>query len=256
MVVNTQPETAVIPSGSPVRPRGILALAQPAPDGWELGGITVQVQCPSPIIRDKCIIIAAPGDVPGRPTSATFPPFLVEQGSGCSTISGGSREDQARDALSQSTDYALGLTLRTGEANGGDAPALNDATSLGQFANAVAAVAALECAAAAAGKGQEYVLHASVGAAAYLVDAGLIDSAGRSPSGAIWIISAGYECDDDTTHRRIWATGRVWAGAGAIEVHESVARRLNNREAWAVRPLIVGFNPCINLTAEFAVTAA
>lgn len=237
----TQPADA--PVGSPARPRSILAVASPAPEGWEQGGIQTSTTCPSPIVRDKCISMT---DVAGRPTLAEFPAFMIEQGSGCSTLSGDRRAQEARDALTASTDYALGVTLLTGEANG--APSLADATDLGDFATAVAAVAALECTAGVS----DYMLHASPAAAAYLVSKGMIDSAGRSPAGASWIISTGYSpADCAVDEYRIWATGRVWAGVGAIEVNEAVHRGMNNREAWAIRSAIVGFNPCTNLTATF-----
>lgn len=247
-MVNALTTPADITVGSPARPRSILAVASPAPADWELGGIQTSVTCPSPVVRDKCITLAG-GDTAGRPTVETFPAFMIEQGSGCSTLSGERRAQEARDALVASTDYALGVTLLTGEANG--APSLADATNLGDFAYAVDAVAVLEGAAARA-KGGDYVLHATPTAAVYLQAAGLIDDAGRSPSGAPWIVSTGYEPDEGDEPRQIWATGRVWAGVGPIDVHEAVQRRMNDREAWAVRSVIVGFNTCINLTATFS----
>lgn len=247
-MATTLPAAATPPVGSPVRARGILALASPAPEGWEAGGVQVPMLCADPIVRDGCVTM---GDVPKRPTITTFPPFLIRQGSECSTISADAREQEARDGLSQTTDFALGLTLRTGEASGG--PSLDDAVDVGDFGDVIGAVSAIERAASLAGRGQEYVLHAAPSAAAYLVDAGLIDEGGRSPSGAVWIVSAGYE---DGTDLRIWATGKVWAGAGAITVDQQVGRRTNQREAWAARAGIVGFNTCINLTATFAPNAA
>lgn len=239
---------ADVPAGSPVRARGVLANARPAPDDWELGGIQASTACPTPIIRDKCITLTP--DEPTRPTIVEFPAFMIEQGVTCSTLSGEGRDAEARSALEQSTDYALGLTLLNGLAN--NAPSFDDGTDLGEFADVVAAVAALECAASEQGKGQEYVLHASPAAAAYLANAGLLDEFVRSPSGAQWIVSAGYVCEDNEL--RIWATGRVWAGAGEITVNEQVGHRVNSREAWAVRSVIVGFNTCINLSATFVAT--
>lgn len=248
-MAHTLTEPAEIPSGSPVRPRGVLAVAQPAPEGWELGGIQTSAVCPNPIVRDKCLSFTAESV---RPTLAEFPAFLIEQGSECSTLSGGDRATEARNALSDSTDYALGLTLRTGEANDG-APSLGDATSVAgsPFDDVVLAVAALECAAAEAGHGQFTVLHASPGAAAFLAAAGMVDDNGLSPAGSPWIISSGYGCAEDDGSYRIWATGRVWAAAGQFTIHDAVNNRTNNREAWASRPAIVGFNTCINLTATF-----
>lgn len=250
-MATTLTRPAEMPSGSPVAPRGILALAAPAPEGWEAGGLQVSTTCSDPIVRDKCITLPD-GDAPGRPTTAEFPAFMIEQGSACSTLSGDGRADEARAALLTSTDYALGLTLLTGEANG-DSISLSDATDLGNAADAASAVALLEAEAARQGKGQPYALHADPAAAVYLAAAGLIDDAGRSPSGAVWLVSSGY-VQESGEPLRIWATGRVWAAAGAIDVHEAIDRRTNNREAWAVRSAIVGFNPCINLTVTFSPT--
>ena len=243
---------ATVPSGPPVRAHGLLAVAQPAPEGWESGGIEVQALCPSPIIRDKCITLGAP-DPAGRPSSAVFPAFLIEQGSECSTLSRGDRAAEAREALLASTDYALALTLRNGVANGG-APSLADATPVvgpgagGLFPGPIAALAALETAASA---GVAYVVHASPSAAVALRAAGLIDDAGRTPSGASVIISGAYS-GAPSDPPRIWATGRVWAAAADVGVYDAAAHRINDRAAWAVRSAIVGFNTCTLITAAFA----
>lgn len=251
-MAHTLTKPAELPGESPARVRGILAVAAPAPEGWEAGGIQVSRTCPSPVIRDKCISMV---DEPGRPTTAEFPAFMIEQGSTCSTLSLTDRQREAREALIASTDYALGVTLRTGEANDG-APALDDAEEVGDgaYATAAGALAALLCAAAAAGSGAAYVLHATPAAAVHLDAAGLIDGEGRAVNGVPFIISDGYACEPDEAEARIWATGRVWAGVGAIDTYEAVERRMNDREAWASRSAIVGFNPCINLTATFTAT--
>lgn len=242
---------AEMPNGSPTRPLSILSVATPAPEGWESGGIQISTLCPTPVIRDKCITLEE-GDQPGSPSQAEFPAFMVEQGSGCSTLSGGDREKEASSALNSSTEYALGITLLNGEAN--NAPSLSDAETVeGSFEDAVSALAALELQASTDGRGAAYVLHATPSAAVVLASMGLIDSAGRSPSGAPWIVSPGYS-DSAVGEFRIWATGRVWAGAGPIATYDSVQRSRNVREAWAARSLIVGFNPCINLTATFNYT--
>lgn len=239
---------AEAPGGSPVRLRGVLALASPAPSGWEVGGIQVSEVCPTPRISAKCGVpdaVEAPS-----PSAAEFFAFTVDQGSGCSTLSGSDREREARDALEASTDYALGLMLYGSE----ESPSLSDATDLGSIGGPVATLSALECAAVAAGRGQFYVIHASVPAANYLAAAGLIDESGRTPSGAPVIVSAGYPCSSEAP--QLWATGRVWAAAGAIDTHSAVNRRDNNQEAWAVRSAIVGFNTCINVSASLDLSAS
>lgn len=242
-------EIVEIPAGSPIRPRGILANASPAPEGWEAGGIVASQLCPTIRIEHGCITFDAIDRKATRPDSVDFPAFVIEQSSGCSTISGSDRERQAREALDASTDYALGYALRVGDE--GDRPSLSDATALtGPFTSATAALAALEGAASRDGKGQLYVVHATPSAAVHLANAGLITEAGLTPTGATLIVSSGYETDDGAL--TLWATGRVWAAAGQISTTEAVQRRTNNREAWATRAAIVGFNSCINISATFA----
>lgn len=241
-------EIADVPVGPPIRPRGILAGAAPAPEGWELGGIQSLGTCPTVRIEDQCVTFES--RTASRPTSSNFPAFLIEQGSGCSTMSAGDREREAREALDSSTDFALGYALLSGTITP-DAPSLADATDLGSFDTATEALARLEGVASRDGKGQLYVVHATPSAAVHLANAGLLTDAGLTPTGATLIVSAGYEGADNVP--RIWATGRVWAAVGSISVRDAVDRRTNNREAWADRPAIVGFNPCINLAASLAV---
>lgn len=239
-------EIAEIPAGPPVRPRGILALAAPAPEGWEAGGIQVLQLCPSIRMEDQCVTFDDRSAT--RPNGVNFPAFSIEQSAGCSTMSAGDREREARDALDASTDYALGLAISSATFNS-EAPSLADATDLGASANATAALAKLEGAASRDGKGQLYVVHATPSAAIYLANAGLLSDSGQTPTGATVIISAGYETENGDL--RLWATGRVWAGVGPIATRDGVDRRTNNREAWALRSAVVGFNSCINLTASF-----
>lgn len=243
-----QTTPAAVPVGPPVRPRGVLAGAAPAPEGWELGGISVSQLCPDPVMLDKCITFSGE-DAATRPGRFEFPAFSIEQGSGCSTMGFGDRSREAREALDSITDAALGMALSSPTFNT-DAPSLADATDEGSFTSPAAALAALETAASNTGKGQLYVIHATPAAAILMAAAGVLSDAGVTPTGAAVIVSAGYVSSDGDA--RIWATGRVWASVGDIAVREAVARRMNNREAWASRNAIVGFNPCINLTASIA----
>ena len=240
-----------IPVGPPVRPRGILAGASPAPEGWESGGLSTNELCPTVSLEDQCITFEAENARSAtRPTGVRWPAFTIEQSSGCSTLSYGDRSREAREALDSSTDYALGLALLSGAFNT-DAPSLADAASLGEFPNATAALARLEGAAARGGEGQLHVIHATPSAAVYLANAGLIDESGRTPTGALLIVSAGYETV--ALDLRLWATGRVWAAVGSITVREDVHRGMNNREAWATRSAVVGFNSCINYSADIVI---
>lgn len=235
---------AEVPGGSPVRPLGLLALASPAPDGWETGGLQVETMCSAPRISVEC---GQTDPEPAKnPVFEEFFAFTIEESSGCSTISSDGRAEQARAALEASTDYALGVVLKGSAVS----PNLNDAESLGDFPSAAAALAALECHGSTESSGQAHVIHATPAAAVFLRSANLLTEQNRTPSGAPVIVSAGYGCDVDVP--QLWVTGRVWAAAGAIDVREGIDRRTNNREAWATRSAIVGFNSCINQTATFA----
>lgn len=245
-----QTKPSDIPVGPPVRPRGILAAAAAAPDGWEQGGISTNRLCPNPQLMDKCITFDS--REAERPYGTVFPAFTIEQGSGCSTLSYGDRAREARESLDSVTDYALGVALSSATFNV-DAPSLSDADALGSFPTAVAALAALEGAASRYGRGQMYVIHATPSAAIYLAEAGLMTDTGITPSGATVIVSAGYE--NSAGDLNIWATGRVWASVGDITVRDAVAQRMNDREAWASRDAVVGFNACINLSATIALAA-
>lgn len=233
---------------APQRPYGVLAAAAPAPEGWELGGLQVSGTCPEMEIIDGCVTIASSD--PTSPHVNEFGTFLIRTELECATVGGTDIEQMARDSMLSVTDKALAQMLRDGGATG--QPSLDDATALTAAASWVEAVSALE---AAVGDTAVPVatLHAPAGAAAYLMHNGLIDGNGRSPAGHPWIISGAYStpADDGFT---LYATGRVWAAVGAVEVEETVARPLNRRTAWASRLGIVAFDTCINLSINYAPT--
>lgn len=246
MTLETLPTPVDLAGGVPSSPRGLLLNSQPAPTGWELGGITFQTVCPEVTVVPGCITL---GDKAlSSPEDVTFPVFLAEQSSGCVTGAPGDREQEARNALLSATEYVLGRELLHGSASG--ALALTGATALTPRDTVAESVGALEEAAGIYGK--RYVLHASPFAAAILTDKGMIDrGTGLSPSGAYWIVSPGYADNLSTT---IYATGIVYAGVGAVDTYERVGHRINHKEAWAARSLLVGFDPCIHLSITISTT--
>lgn len=230
-------------------PGGVLSKALPAPAGWEKGGILVPFYgCGEPVLRDKCV---QGTDVPHRSEVADFPAFPIEQGVTCSTSGPDNLNTQALDRFAATADWALGRQLQTDQADFGS-PKLDDAAIIATIAaaNFVAAVGQLEQAAANMGAGAKFVLHAPVLAAAYLAEANLIDSNGNSPTGAPWIISAGYQVHPTTpaTKVRLYATGVVWASKDNPDVVDTMDRRQNDIDAWARGVGVVAFNPC-TLTA-------
>jgi hypothetical protein len=228
---------------------GVLDVALPAPEGWERGLAIQFYGCGEPILRDKCITAI---DVPARPTSAEFGIFPIEQGSTCSTVGKTDNSEHARRRLEQTSEWAVGRELQTGQASPGS-PSLEDADVLGTVAGAdfMTAVGCLEQAAADAGFGARWYLHAPVRAAAYLADKNLLVD-GRSPTGAPWIISPGYEPQGPTTVR-LWATGTVWAAVDDIFVADTPDFRTNSGLAMALRGGIVAFDPCLNIAVDVTV---
>lgn len=224
-------------------PGGLLSRSLPAPGGWDRGGLTIPFYgCGEPVLRDKCVQAE---DEPTRDGVATFYTIPIEQGSTCSTSGVDGLDGHALDRYSATVDYAMGRQLQTDQIGSGS-PSLDDVTPLGTVADAdfVTAVGCLEAAASFEGKGARIVLHAPVRAAAYLKSLNLIDDNGKSPTGADWIISAGYQTANATTVR-LWATGTVWASVDTPISVSDVAHRLNDQSSWARGIGIVAFDPCI-----------
>jgi hypothetical protein len=234
-------------------PGGLLSKSLPAPSGWERGGLAIPFYgCGEPVLRDKCV---EGTDVPHRSEVAEFPSIPIEQGVTCSLTGPDDLRTQALDRFVSSADWALGRQLQTDAIDSG-APKLDDATPMGTVADAqfISAVACLEQAAADAGFGSRFVLHAPVRAAAYLASQGLLDTNGLGPTGQPWIISAGYENPSGTVIR-LWATGQVWASVDTPEVVEPVGYQTNDIDAWARGLGVVAFDPCILVSIDVTVGA-
>lgn len=237
---------------APTPARGLLTVALPAPDGW-LQGLSIPFYgCGEPQLQDRCV---AANDAPHRTGVAEFQAFGITQGAVCSTLSRIDQESHARGRLDSTTEWAVARQLAT-DVLGLGTPSFEDGTSLGTVADAdfTLAVATLEQAAADAGFGAQWWLHAPIKAAAYLADADLLN--GRwSPSGAPWVISPGYPVEGVTTIR-LWATGPVWASEEDPYVLHDVDWTVNTDEAYAQRSAIVAFDPCVNLYIDVTVPAS
>lgn len=230
---------------------GLLDVADPAPDGWQRGGLTVSFHgCHAPDMLDKCVSVQS--DAPS-PSTADFKAFVIAQGDVCSTLSRLDHATNARQRLEATTEWALGRQLSTDQAGLGTT-SLADATLLGTCDNVTDAVSALEQAAADTGFGAYLTLHTSVRGASYLANASIIDLGGpaTSPVGSPWVFSSGYANPDAGTVR-FWATGRVWVGVGTDLYLHDPDWRTNTDEAFAERPAIVAFDPCINLCVDVTV---
>lgn len=234
-------------------PGGVLSKSLPAPAGWERGGLVIPFYgCGEPVLRDKCI---AGEDTPHRQGVEEFPAIPIEQGVTCSTTGREGLAQQALDRFAASSDWALGRQLQTDQIGSG-APKLEDAVTMGTVAEGqfISAVACLEQAAADAGFGARIVLHAPVRAAAYLASQGLLDVNGNSPTGAPWIISAGYEAQSATLVR-LYATGTVWASIDTPEIVPTEGYQTNDVDAWARGLGVVAFDPCILVSIDVEVGA-
>lgn len=230
---------------------GLLGTALPAPQGWAQGLSVPFYGCGEPTLQDRCVTA---NDEPHRTAVADFYPFGISQGATCSTLS---RHDQKRHAsgrLDSTTEWAVARQLATDGLNL-NTPSFADGTSLGTVANAnfVLAVAILEQAAADAGYGAQWWLHAPVKAAAFLSKENQLSDNG-SPTGAPWVISPGYPVQGATTIR-LWATGPVWASVSDPYVLGAVDWSVNDDTAYANRDAIVAFDPCINFYIDVTVPA-
>lgn len=231
---------------------GLLDAALPAPPGWQHGLAVPFYGCGEPIVRDKCVSAT---DVPHRTAVAEFEPFPIEQGATCSTMG---RQDQAAHAryrLESTSEWAVAQQFST-DLVGNGSPSLADATVLGTVAAAdfVTALGCLEQAAADAGFGTQWWVHAPVRAAAYLSRFNLVLPDRLTPGGGRLVVSPGYAVQGPTTVR-LWVTGPVWVGLDEPDVHAAVDWRVNDDSAWALRAGLVAFDPCLNLAIDVTVPA-
>lgn len=251
--------------GRRARARGILDVAYPLPDGWEGGGVTFRTSgCLPPEIMSICEVDSVDPSTGVRPDAdqPVFEPIFVRQSAACATMSQVGTVDLALNRLYGTTEYAVGRLLLDGQ--GTDNLSFADATSIADVAgtapltNAIAAVSCLENVVASTGYGVEAFLHAPSRAAAWLKATDMIDDDGLSPAGHQWVISPGYS-PGDSDEITIWATGAVWAGAGAsYALSDGMSGRTpgwrhNLDEAWSQRLVLVAFDPCINVSATFTV---
>ena len=235
------------------RSGGILGVALPAPQGWMQGLSIPFYGCGEPVLVDRCV--TAEDNPLNKTAVAEFNPFAITQSATCSSLSRLDQKKHAEERLDSTTEWAVARQLATDDVGLGS-PSFEDGTSLGTVADGdfVLAVGTLEQAAADAGFGTQWWLHAPVKAAAFLARLDLLN--GRwSPTGAPWIISVGYPVQGATTIR-LWVTGSVWAAVDDPFVLNDLDRRNNNDEAFANRSAIVAFDPCINFYIDVTVPAS
>jgi len=237
-----------------IRSGGILDSALPVPQGWRQGLSIPFYGCGEPVLVDRCV--TADDTVPlNKPAVAEFLPFGITQNAACSSLSRLDQKKHATGRLDSTTEWAVARQLAT-DGLGLGTVSFADGTSLGTVAdgNFALAVGTLEQAAADAGFGTQWWLHAPVKAAAFLSESrSLLGKS--SPSGAPWVISVGYPVQGDTTIR-LWVTGSVWAAVDEAFVLNDLDRRSNTDEAFANRSAIVAFDPCINFYIDVTVPAS
>lgn len=236
------------------RSSGLLTVSLPAPQGWMQGLSIPFYGCGEPVLMDRCV--TADDTAPlHKTTVGEFLPFGITQSATCSSLSRLDQKKHAEGRLDSTTEWAVARQLAT-DGVGLGTPSFEDGTGLGTVADGdfVLAVGTLEQAAADAGFGTQWWLHAPVKAAAFLARYDLLNGK-WSPSGAPWIISVGYPVQGDTTIR-LWATGSVWSAADDPFVLADLDRRSNTDEAYAQRSAIVAFDPCINFYIDVTVPAS
>lgn len=234
-------------------PGGILAAALPAPQGWAQGLSIPFYGCGEPMLQDRCV--TANDQVHRSGAGAEFFAFGITQGASCSTLSLLDQKKHAAGRLDATTEWAVARQLATDDLGLGT-PSFADGTGLGTVASGdfAGALSVLEQAAADAGFGAEWWVHAPVRAASYLAERHLIED-GHTASGAPVVISSGYPVEGPTTVR-LWATGPVWASVDDPFILNNVDWSVNEDTAYANRQAIVAFDPCINLYIDVTVTAS
>lgn len=235
------------------RPGGILASSLPAPQGWEQGLSIPFYGCGEPLLQDRCV--TAEDRTTHRTAVAEFNPFGISQGASCSSLSRLDQKRHAEGRLDSTTEWAVARQLAT-DAIGLGTPSFEDGVYLGTIADGdfVLAVATLEQAAADAGFGAQWWLHAPIKAAAFLAKADQLKDE-KSATGAPWVISPGYPVQGATTIR-LWASGPVWASVDEAFILNDLDRRTNEDEAFAQRSAIVAFDPCVNLHIDITIPAS
>lgn len=234
------------------RPGGILASAMPAPTGWAQGLSIPFYGCGEPVLMDRCVTAE---DEPHRTAVAEFHPFGIRQSATCSSLSRLDQKKHAEGRLDSTTEWAVARQLAT-DGLGLDTPSFSDGVDLGTVADGdfVLALATLEQAAADAGFGAQWWVHAPIKAASFLAKDKLMTDE-KTPTGAPLVVSPGYPVQDSTTIR-LWATGPVWASVDEPFVINDLDRRNNSDEAFAQRSAIVAFDPCVNLYIDVTVPAS
>ena len=236
------------------RSDGILAVALPAPSGWMQGLSLPFYGCGEPVLMNRCVT-ADDTTPPNKAAVAEFRPFGISQNAACSSLSRLDQKKHAAGRLDSTTEWAVARQLATDDVGLGS-PSFEDGNSLGTVADGdfVLAVGTQDQAAADAGFGSQWWLHAPIKAASFLANARLLIGK-RSPSGAPWVVSVGYPVQGATTVR-LWVTGPVWAATDEAFVFDDLDRRSNTDEAFANRSAIVAFDPCVNLYIDVTVPAS
>ena len=234
------------------RPGGILASAMPAPAGWVQGLSIPFYGCGEPVLLDRCV---SADDTLHKTGVAEFSPFGIRQGATCSSLSRLDQEKHAKGRLDATTEWGVARQLAT-DGLGLGTPSFEDGVDLGTVADGdfVLALATLEQAAADAGFGAQWWVHAPIKAASFLASSDLIHE-DKTPTGAPLVISPGYPVQGSTTIR-LWATGPVWASVDDPFVVSDLDRRTNGDEAFAQRSAIVAFDPCVNLFIDVTIPAS
>lgn len=262
----TLAERVSLGSGARIR-GGILANANPLPEGWENGITFFGTGCSEPEITAYCTITDRTETRPGE--APIFEPIFIAQSAACSTLSKVGTVDMASNRLEATSEWALGRALATGLGSSNpsfaDAENVSASDDLGNVGLAVVnAVSCLEQAASDIGFGAEIFLHAPMRAASYLANAGVMSESYYSAGGIPWIISPGYpiEAGDEGDTITLWATGTVFAEVSDAYTlldgqtgRPPVGWRINTDAAYRQRIGLAAFDPCLLISATFTVPA-
>jgi len=261
----------------PVRPGGLLDLAQKFPGGWERGVAFQDSACLTTTLVGECPQVTGLAEYQ-RPSVATFTPVVVQSAVKCSTMGNVDVGALAGSVAAATADFAVSREMLTGEISERDTPddspfgpnpsLVGAAQDLGATHTTLAkALACLEATIAEDTEGRTAVLLVGYDWLTYAVDAQLLRWDGntwRTPAGSLVIPASGFdgrapgstEPPDSGDALYAYAVVGVWAQLGRQDSFDYVNRAINDQLARSDILALFAFPTCAVYAAASTVATA